>query len=241
MTSSSSVVTQCLNSLFDLELSRRVERLFQCVRHGLFSPFLSPFGHVMQQPCKIIGISGGSGAGKTTLANALLKHYQGDAMILSYDRYYKTMPCGNYDIPKSLDTELLLEHLHLLKSGQAVDLPIYDRFKNQRTSAVERVESKPIIIVEGIFALHYPELLDLYHCKVFVETSSASVRFRRRMIRDIRERGDTEALIAKAWVENVLPMHRLWVGPQCDRADVVVSGEEDVEVGVEWVVAEVCG
>jgi uridine kinase len=81
--------------------------------------------------------------------------------------------------------------------------------------------------------LHHPELLDLYHCKVFVETSTDSVRFHRRLIRDIRERGDTEALIAKAWQENVLPMHGLWVEPQCDRADVVVSGEEDVGIGVE--------
>jgi uridine kinase len=194
----------------------------------------------MPQTCKIIGISGGSGAGKTTLANALLKHYQGDAMLISYDRYYKRMECGNYDIPESLDTELLLEHLRSLKSGQAVDLPIYDRFKNQRTSAVEWVEPKPIIIVEGIFALHHPELLDLYHCKVFVETSNDVVRFNRRVTRDIRERGDTEASVAKAWEENVLRMHCLWVGPQCDRADVVVSGEEDVWVGVVRVAA-VCG
>ena len=76
---------------------------------------------------KIIGISGGSGAGKTTLANALLQHYEGEALVISYDRYYKTMPCGNYDIPEALDTELLLEHLRLLKSGQVVNLPIYDR------------------------------------------------------------------------------------------------------------------
>jgi uridine kinase len=195
---------------------------------------------VMQQPSKIIGISGGSGAGKTTLANALLQHYQGKAMLISYDRYYKRMECGNYDIPESLDTELLLEHLRSLKSGQSIDLPIYDRFKNQRISAVDWVEPKPIIIVEGIFALHQPELLDLYHCKVFVETSSDSIRFRRRTIRDIRERGDTEASVAKAWEANVLPMHGMWVGPQCDRADVVVSGEEDVGVGVERV-AQSCG
>jgi uridine kinase len=189
----------------------------------------------MVQSCKIIGISGGSGAGKTTLANALLKHYQGGAMLISYDRYYKRMECGNYDIPESLDTELLLDHLCLLKSGQAVDLPIYDRFKNQRTSAVEWVEPKPIIIVEGIFALHHPELLDLYHCKVFVETSSNLVRFNRRVTRDIRERGDTEATVAKAWKENVMPMYYRLIQPQCDRADIVVSGDGDVWVGVEKV------
>jgi uridine kinase len=189
----------------------------------------------MPQTFKIIGISGGSGAGKTTLANALLEHYQSDAMLISYDRYYKHMPCGNYDIPESLDTELLLEHLRSLTSGQAVDLPIYDRFKNQRTSAVEWVEPKPIIIVEGIFALHHPELIDLYHCKVFVETSSDVVRFNRRVDRDIRERGDTEATVAKAWEANVLPMHYRLIQPQCDRADLVVSGEGDVWVGVEKV------
>jgi uridine kinase len=194
----------------------------------------------IDQPSKIIGISGGSGAGKTTLANALLQHFQGKAMLISYDRYYKTMPCGNYDILESLDTELLLEHLLLLKSGQAVDLPIYDRVNNQRIAMVERVTPQSIIIVEGIFALYHRELLDLYHCKVYVETSTDSVRFHRRLIRNIRERGDTEASVAKAWQENVLPMHRLWVGPQCDRADVGVSGEEDVGVGVERVVGA-CG
>jgi uridine kinase len=72
----------------------------------------------------IIGISGGSAAGKTTLADALLKHFEGEALVISYDRYYKTMPCGKYDIPEALDTELLLEHLRILKSGQAVELPI---------------------------------------------------------------------------------------------------------------------
>ncbi len=94
----------------------------------------------MTNPCKIIGISGGSGAGKTTLANSLLGHYAGEALVISYDRYYKRMECGNYDIPEALDTELLLEHLHLLNSGHGVGLPIYDRINNQRTTAVDWVE-----------------------------------------------------------------------------------------------------
>jgi uridine kinase len=167
---------------------------------------------------KIIGISGGSGAGKTTLANALLEHYAGEALVISYDRYYKRMPCGNYDIPESLDTELLL------KSGHGVGLPIYDRINNQRTAAVDWVEPKPIIIVEGIFALHPPELLELYHLKVFVNVPNDSVRFHRRVVRDIRERDDTEAKVTKAWTENVLPTHYRLIQPQMARADVVVSG-----------------
>ena len=184
---------------------------------------------------KIIGISGGSGAGKTTLANALLEHYEGEALVISYDRYYKTMPCGNYDIPEALDTELLLEHLRLLKSGQTVDLPIYDRFINQRTAFCDTVEPKPIVIVEGIFALHHPELLELYDGKVFVETATDGIRFHRRMIRDIRERGDTKATVAKAWATNVMPMHQRYVAPQREQADIVVSGEADVRQSLKQV------
>ena len=184
---------------------------------------------------KIIGISGGSGAGKTTLANALLDHYAGQALVISYDRYYKTMPCGNYDIPEALDTELLLEHLRLLKSGQAVELPIYDRLSNRRTAVWDTAESKPIVIVEGIFALHHPELRELYNGKVFVETSTDDVRYHRRMIRDIKERGDTEATVAQAWTTNVMPMHQRYVAPQLDQADVVVSGEADVRQSLKQV------
>ena len=184
---------------------------------------------------KIIGISGGSGAGKTTLANALLDHYAGQALVISYDRYYKRMPCGNYDIPEALDTELLLEHLRLLKSGQAVDMPIYDRFINQRTEFYDRVEPKPVVIVEGIFALYHPELLELYDSKVFVETSTDAVRYHRRMIRDIKKRGETDATVAKAWATNVMPMHQRYVVPQRDQADIVVSGEADVRQSLKQV------
>jgi uridine kinase len=154
--------------------------------------------------------------------------------VISYDRYYKRMPCGNYDIPEALDTELLLEHLHLLKSGHGVGLPIYDRINNLRTAAVDWVGPKPIIIVEGIFALHPPELLELYHRKVFVDVPSDSVRFHRRLVRDIRERGDTEAKVTKAWAENVLPTHQRLIEPQKARADVVLSGVGDCKnIGVK--------
>ena len=188
----------------------------------------------MENAIKIIGISGGSGAGKTTLANALLQHYEGKALLISYDRYYKRMPCGNYDIPEALDTELLLEHLRLLKSRQAVDMPIY-RTNNRRTNAVQRVEPKPLIIVEGIFALYHPQLLKLYHSKVFVETPNDLVRLNRRIVRDFLERGDSEVLIRKVWEENVLPTQYQLIEPQRELADVVVSGEADVKQSLKQV------
>jgi uridine kinase len=179
-------------------------------------------------PCKIIGISGGSGAGKTTLANALVNHFKGEALVINYDQYYKRMPCGNYDIPEALDTKLLIEHLHLLTAGQGVGLPIYNQINNRKTSEVDWVEPKPVILVEGIFALHHPELLELYHLKVYVNVLSDSVRFHGRLIRDIRECGDTEASVSKAWAENVLPTHQAYVELQKAWADVVVSGVENV-------------
>jgi uridine kinase len=164
--------------------------------------------------------------------------------VISYDRYYKRMECGNYDIPEALDTELLLKHLHLLKSGKGVGLPIYDRINNRRTSDVDWVEPKPIVIEEGIFALHPPKLLELYHRKVYVDVPSDSVRFHRRMIRDIRERGDTEASVSKAWTENVLLTHYRLIQPQMARADMVVSGEGDVGEGecgaIAWASENFC-
>ena len=186
----------------------------------------------MVSDIKIIGISGGSGAGKTTLANALLKHFEGEALVISYDRYYKTMPCGNYDIPEALDTELLLEHLRLLKSRQALDMPIY-RTNNRRTNTVQRVEPKPLIIVEGIFALYHPQLLKLYHSKVFVETPNDLMRLNRRIVRDFLERGHSEASVRKVWEGNVLPTHYRLIQPQREQADVVVSGEADVRQSLE--------
>ena len=152
---------------------------------------------------KIIGISGGSGAGKTTLANALLQHYGGEALLISYDRYYKTMPCDNYDIPEALDTELLA-HLRLLRSGQAVDLPIYDRFINQRTEIFDKVEPQPVVIFEAIFAFHYPGPLILYDSRIFVKTLTNDVRFHTMMIRDIKEHINIEVTGAKACTNNVI-------------------------------------
>jgi uridine kinase len=191
----------------------------------------------MNFPIKIIGISGGSGSGKTTLAKSLVAQLNGEALLISYDRYYLPQPYGNYDFPEALDITLLLQHLRQLAAAQAVDLPIYDRINNRRTLEVERVEPKFIVIVEGIFSLYHVELRNLYHCKVFVDTSCDIVRFQRRLARDIQERGDTEKAVIEAWNNNVLPMHYELIEPQRDRADLVVSGEAPVELGVKKVLS----
>lgn len=165
-----------------------------------------------------------------------MEHFDGQALHISYDRYYKYMACGNYDIPEALNTSLLLEHLDLLRSDKPAPLPIYDRITSQPTAFVDWVEPKPYIIVEGIFALQIPELLKLYSCKIFVEAPT-DIRYQRRLLRDVQERGDTEASVSKAWVENAVPTHMRLIEPQRALADLVLSGEADVRDSVGRVVA----
>ena len=123
-----------------------------------------------------------------------------------------------------------------LKSRQSVDMPVY-RTNNRRTNAVQRVEPKPLIIVEGIFALYHPQLLKLYHSKVFVETPNDLVRLNRRIVRDFLERGHSEADIRKVWEGNVLPTHYRLIQPQREHADIVVSGEAHFRQSLEQVFA----
>jgi uridine kinase len=167
---------------------------------------------------------------------AIAQHFDGQALHISYDRYHKHMPCGNYDVPEALNTPLLLEHLDLLLSGKSAPLPIYDRINSQPTAFIDWVEPEPYIIVEGIFALLIPELLKLYSCKVFVEAPT-DIRYRRRLLRDVQERGDTEASVSSAWAKNALPMHERLIEPQREVADLVLSGEADIGDLVGRVVA----
>ena len=103
----------------------------------------------------IIGIAGGSGSGKTTLANALVDRCAGSALLISHDRY---MPCGNYDLPEALDTDMMIAHLKRLRSGHSVELPVYDMIGNSRKRETELVHPHSIIIVEGIIVLTLPEM-----------------------------------------------------------------------------------
>jgi uridine kinase len=185
---------------------------------------------------KIIGISGGSGSGKTTLAKAIAQYFDGQALHISYDRYYKYMPCGNYDIPEALNTSLLLEHLDLLRSSKPAPLPIYDLIYSRPTAFIDWVQPQSYIIVEGIFALLIPELLKLYHCKVFVDVPT-EIRYKRRLLRDVQERGDTEERVCSAWVKNALPMHYQLIEPQRANADLMLSGETQLRDSVGKVVA----
>lgn len=178
----------------------------------------------------VIGIAGGTGSGKTTVANVLLERIgENRIALLPHDAYYKdlsSLPDNqrrniNFDHPDSLDTPLLIEHIKLLKSGNQVKIPVYDFKTHSRTDKYTLVSPQSIIIVEGILIFSEKDLRDHFNVKIFVDTDS-DIRFIRRLKRDIEERGrDTENVIDQ-YLKTVRPMHLQFVVPSKRYADVVI-------------------
>ena len=189
---------------------------------------------------RVIGIAGGTGSGKTTLARALVERLGTDrAIVIDHDRYYRDHPgkhhhelaALNFDHPDALDTALLIEHLRDLRAGRAVDLPVYDFTRHVRSSRTERVEPGRTVIVEGILVLASPALRELMDVKVFVDTED-DLRFIRRLERDMRERGRTMQSVIDQYLATVRPMHIEFVEPSKKHADIVISGSAILEEAV---------
>lgn len=178
----------------------------------------------------IIGISGGTGSGKTTVANRILESVRADEVVfIQQDLYYrnlKDMPLdyrnqANFDHPDALDNDLLIAHLKKLKSGEPVELPIYDFRTHTRLPATTRIESKPIVILEGILIFAEPRLREQLDIKVFVDTPD-DIRFIRRLRRDIAERGRTLDSVIDQYIATVRPMHIQFIEPSKRYADVII-------------------
>ncbi len=193
----------------------------------------------------IMGIAGGSGSGKTTISFELLKRVGEDNIAyIPHDAYYrenKGMPLEgrkkiNYDHPDSLETELLIEHLKILSSGQAVDIPVYDFSTHSRTEETQRIESKPIILIEGILIFVNSELRKLLDDKLFVDTDP-DIRLVRRVRRDVHERGRDIDSILIQYEETVRPMHIKFVEPSKRYADVIIPEGGHNEVALQMVTA----
>lgn len=146
------------------------------------------------------------------------------------------MPCGNYDLPEALETDLMIAHLERLRSGRSVELPIYDMIANSRKAETIQVHPHLFIIVEGIFVLTLPEILECLDFKIYVETSD-KLRMNRRIVRDGKEKLRSESSVIQEWQVNVIPTHKELVAPGVAVADLVVSGEGDVEETVEKILA----
>jgi uridine kinase len=195
----------------------------------------------------VIGIAGGSGSGKTTVANVILERVGAQHIAyLPHDAYYKDLsglPHNqrtqiNFDHPDSLDTDLLIQHVKQLINNQPIDLPIYDFKVHTRTTLIRRIQNQPIIIVEGILIFVEPELRDLFDVKIFVDTD-ADIRFIRRLQRDITERGRSTESVIHQYLSTVRPMHLEFVEPSKRYADVIIPEGGLNVVAMDMVVARI--
>lgn len=178
----------------------------------------------------ILGVAGGTGSGKTTVARAIVKRVGTDRVLeITQDRYYADLnhlPMTarnhrNYDHPDSIESTLLVEHLRILKDGRPAELPIYDFNRHERQSKTEVALAKPVILVEGILIFALAEIRDLLDIKIFVDTDP-DVRFIRRLNRDMTERGRTLESVVDQYLETVRPMHLEFVEPSKRWADVII-------------------
>jgi uridine kinase len=185
----------------------------------------------------VMTIAGGTGSGKSTLTDALALHL--DAAVLRIDDYYRPLDHltfeererVNFDAPEAIDHDLLVRHLIALRRGEAIDKPVYDFSRHTRRVYGETIEAKDTILVEGIFALYWPELNEIADVRVFVDTP-ADLRFSRRLFRDVHERGRDEDEVTHRFLDHVGPMHRVYVEPTRRMASVCVSGNQDLRVSV---------
>jgi uridine kinase len=183
---------------------------------------------------KIVAITGGSGAGKTTLARALARRLGAGAVVIAEDDYYRCASaiCDfdaaryNFDAPDAKEHDLLRAHLQLARSGEAFDKPVYDLVTHRRQPQVERITHAEALIVEGIHLLASPELRALFDLKVFIEADEA-LRLGRRMVRDVEARGRTPRAVLTQFFATVRPMHEAHVAPQRAFADIVFSSPFD--------------
>ena len=186
--------------------------------------------------CTIIGITGGTGSGKSTFTNRLKKAFPDDVTVIYHDNYYRCqddIPFEerkkvNYDHPDSLETDLLVEHLKKLKAGESIECPVYDYSQHNRSNEIIKIEPRPIILVEGILLLADERIRDLLDIKVYVE-ADADERILRRIVRDVEERGRDLRGIISQYLTTVKPMHYMYVEPTRALADIVInSGKNDV-------------
>lgn len=195
----------------------------------------------------MVGICGGTGSGKTTITRRIIEALsESSVVVLQQDNYYKDYPTlsyeervqVNFDHPNSIDTALLTEHVRLLRSGQAIERPTYDFANFRRVTGTVRIEPRTAIIVEGILIFENKPLCDRMDIKIFVDTD-ADIRFIRRLVRDLRERGRTTEMVVEQYLKTVRPMHMEFVEPSKRNADVIIPEGGHNEVGIDLVIQKI--
>lgn len=195
----------------------------------------------------IVGIAGGTGSGKTTVTDTIVKIVGSQNLThIQHDSYYKDQshkPFAervktNYDHPDSLETSLLISHLKQLLQGQTVQVPVYDFTQHNRTNKTILVKPTKIILVEGILIFVDKNLRDLFNIKIFVDTD-ADVRFIRRLKRDISERGRTMESVIDQYLSTVRPMHLEFVEPSKRYADIIIPEGGLNKVALDFVTSRI--
>lgn len=210
----------------------------------LFILFISP---LFSESVLLVGIAGGTGSGKTTLADRIHREFP-DAVLISQDSYYKDQSGvpeklrgkTNFDHPDALEFSLLKEHLEMLKRGHCIDMPTYSFLTHTRTEETVHIHPTKIILVEGILLFAVPEIRDLLDIKLFVDTDD-DVRLLRRIKRDIQERGRTLEGASKQYLTTVKPMHDAFVEPSKRFADLIIPEGGHNSVAVEMILARLQG
>ncbi len=219
---------------------------------GIFSPFSGrqlEYNQIMpSQPTPIvIGIAGGTGSGKTTVVAKILEQVGRHRIAcLPHDAYYRDLghlsleerKKTNFDHPDSLETDLLIEHIHQLKAWRPVRVPVYDFANHTRTAQTILVEPQRIILVDGILIFYEAALRKEFDVKIFVDTD-ADIRFIRRLQRDINERGRTTESVINQYLNTVRPMHLEFVEPTKRYADVIIPEGGLNAVAMDMVVARI--
>jgi uridine kinase len=195
----------------------------------------------------VIGIAGGTGSGKTTVASVILQRVGAQHIaFLPHDAYYKDLreltiedrARVNFDHPDSLETDLLVQHIIQLKQGLPAEMPVYDFTTHNRTERTVHVEPRRIVLVDGILIFYEPALRPLFDVKIFVDTD-ADIRFIRRLQRDIVERGRTTESVIHQYLNTVRPMHLEFVEPSKRYADVIIPEGGMNTVALDMVIARI--
>ncbi|HMQ04672.1 MAG TPA: uridine kinase [Pyrinomonadaceae bacterium] len=190
----------------------------------------------------IIGICGGTGSGKTTIAKKIVGSVGAESVVLiEQDSYYRNlsdMPLderhqANFDHPDSIDSDMLVNHIMRLKQGLPVEMPLYDFVTHTRSDRIEVIEPKPVVIVEGILIFAEPRVLDLLDVRVFVDTPD-DIRLMRRLRRDINERGRTFDRTLDQYERTIRPMHFEFVEPSKRHADIIIPEGSNTGVTVDF-------
>lgn len=194
-----------------------------------------------------LGVAGGSGSGKTTIARAICRAVGEERITyLAEDSYYRDVEWGveaeldgyNFDHPDAIDSELMVRHLEALAAGRQIEVPVYDFVRHRRTDRTVATEPRPVILVEGILLFAQPELRQLLDFKIYVDTD-ADLRLIRRIRRDLEERGRLLDSVLEQYLETVRPMHLEFAEPSKRWADVIVPEGGMNRVAVDMVIARV--